>query len=139
LRFIDSNIFLHAFLKPRRKLSEQESKIKEQSKAILERVEQGEDVALSVVHLSEVVNILESGRGLEVAQGFLAWVISSDNIEVYTVTVEEYEVALPLSQEYDISPNDALAVNQMRTNSLEEIYSQDKHFDGIENIKKVTD
>ena len=139
MRFIDSNIFLHAFLKPRRKLSEQESKIKEQSKAILERVEQGEDVALSVVHLSEVVNILESGRGLEVAQGFLAWVISSDNIEVYTVTVEEYEVALPLSQEYDISPNDALAVNQMRTNSLEEIYSQDKHFDGIENIKKVTD
>jgi len=138
LRFIDSNIFLHAFLKPRRNLSQQESKIKEQSKAILTRVEQGEEVGFSVVHLSEVINILESGLGLQVAQGFLAWAISSDNVAVYTVSVEDYEVALPLSQEYTISPNDALAINKMKTNSLEEIYSQDKHFDQIKNIKKIT-
>ncbi len=138
MRFIDSNIFLHAFLKPRRKLTQQESMIKEQSKTILQRVEQGEAVALSVVHLSEVVNILESGQGLRVAQGFIAWVISSENIVVYPISVEDYEVALPLSEEYDVSPNDALAVNKMRSNNLEEIYSHDKHFDKVENIKKIS-
>lgn len=138
MRFIDSNIFLHAFLKPRRKLTDQESMIKEQSKSILRRVEQGEKVAISVVHLSEVVNIFESGQGLLVAQGFLAWAISSENMVVYPVSVEDYEVALPLSQEHSISPNDALAVNKMKTNKLEEIYSHDKHFDQIENIQKIT-
>ena len=138
MRFIDSNIFLHAFLKPRRNLSEQESEIKEQSKIILERVEQGEEVGLSVVHLSEVINILESGSGLQVAQGFLAWVISSDNVEVYPVSAEDYEVALPLSQEYAISPNDALAVNKMRIKNPEEIYSHDKHFEQIQDIRKIT-
>ena len=138
MRFIDSNIFLHAFLKPRRNLSEQESEIKEQSKIILERVEQGEEVGLSVVHLSEVINILESGSGLQVAQGFLAWVISSDNVEVYPVSAEDYEVALPLSQEYAISPNDALAVNKMRSKKLVEIYSHDKHFEQIQDIRKIT-
>jgi predicted nucleic acid-binding protein len=138
LRFIDSNIFLHAFLKPRRGLNQQESLIKEQSKTILGRVEQGEAVALSVVHLSEVINILESGRGLQAAQGFLAWVISSENIVVYPISIEDYEVALPLSEEFGISPNDALAVNKMRSNNLEEIYSHDKHFDKVEYIKKLS-
>ncbi len=137
MRFIDSNIFLHAFLKPRRNLSKQETRNNEQSKDILERVEQGEEVGLSVVHLSEVLNILESGRGLEIAQGFLAWVISSDNVEVYPVSVEDYEVVLPLSQEYDISPNDALAVNKMRSKNLKEIYSHDKHFKQIQDIRRI--
>lgn len=54
MRFIDANVFTYAILKPRRPLSDREREIKERAKRILRRVNEGEEVATTVVHLSEV-------------------------------------------------------------------------------------
>jgi len=35
MRFIDSNIFIHAYIKPKRKLQKHEEKIKEEAKNIV--------------------------------------------------------------------------------------------------------
>ncbi len=70
-RFLDSSIFLHAYLKPRRKLKDTEKKIKENASNILESVERGEEVVISTVHVSEVLNIIEARLGLDRAVHFL--------------------------------------------------------------------
>ena len=134
---MDSNIFLHAFLKPRRKLTQKELRIKEEAQEIVKRIEGGDDVAMSVSHLSEVVNVIETGLGLQKSLGFLAWVATMGNIEVYSVGLGHYESSLPLAEENKISANDALAYLFMRSYGLGEIYSFDKHFDGLKGIVKL--
>lgn len=128
MRFIDSNVFLHAFLRPRRELSYDERRMKEEAQRIIRLVEEGEEVATTAVHISEVVNIVESGLGLQRSLGILAWVISQPNIQVYPATVDSYERALPVAQERGVSANDALAYLTMRDNGLAEVYTFDKHF-----------
>lgn len=128
MRFIDSNVFLHAFLRPRRELSYDERRMKEEAQRIIRLVEEGEEVATTAVHISEVVNIVESGLGLQRSLGILAWVISKPNIQVYPATVDSYERALPVAQERGVSANDAIAYLTMRDNGLAEVYTFDKHF-----------
>lgn len=137
MRFIDSNIFLHAFLTPRRELTKEEQRVKDESKAIVKRVEDGEEVAMTTVHLSEVVNIVESGLGLQKSLGFLAWVIAKDNIKVYPTAIEDYETALPTARDKEISANDAIAYLSMKAQGLMEIYSSDKHFNQFKDIIKL--
>jgi len=137
MRFVDSNVFLHAFLRPRRALTEREQRVKDEAKSIVRRLEEGEEVATTTVHLSEVVNIVETGLGLERSLGFLSWVVSSGNMRVYPVSVEDYEAAVPMAKERGISANDALAYGVMRNDGIEEIYSFDRHFDGLGDIRKV--
>jgi len=137
LRFVDSNIFLHAFLKPQRKLTQKELKIKKEAQTIVKEIEAGEEVALSATHLSEVVNIVETSLGLEKSLGFLAWVVTKDNIEVYSVGLGHYETSLPLAKENEISANDALAYLFMKSYGLKEIYSFDKHFNQLKDIVRL--
>lgn len=137
MRFVDSNIFLHAFLKPRRKLTQKELNIKEEAQTIVKEIEAGEEVALSTTHISEVVNIIETSLGLEKSLGFLAWIVTKDNIEVYSVGLGHYETSLPLAKENEISANDALAYLFMKNHGLKEIYSFDKHFDQLKDIVRL--
>jgi predicted nucleic acid-binding protein len=136
MRFIDSNVFLHAFLRPRRELSYDERRMKEEAQRIIRLVEEGEEVATTTVHVSEVVNIVESGLGLQRSLGILAWVISKPNIQVYPATVDSYERALPVAQERGVSANDALAYLTMRDNGLAEVYTFDKHYDQLD-VKRL--
>ena len=134
---MDSNVFLHAFLTPRRPLVEEEQLVKEEAKAIVKRVEEGEEVAMTTVHLSEVVNIIEAGLGLQRSLGFLAWAVASDNVEVYPVTLEDYGSVLPLARDNGISANDALAYLSMGLHGLREIYSFDRHFDKLRDVRRI--
>ena len=109
MRFVDSNVFLHAFLRPRRELTPRERDTKERAKEIIERIEAGEMVATSTVHLSEVINIVESGLGLQESLGLLAWAVSRSNIKVHSTSLGDYEAALPIAKERGVSANDALA------------------------------
>lgn len=137
MRFVDSNIFLHAFLIPRRKLTKEEQHVKDESKAIVKRIEENEEVAMTTAHLSEIVNIIETGLGLQKSLGFLAWVITRENIEVYPTSKEHYEMAISLAKEKNISANDALAYIFMKKYELTEIYSLDKHFNQLKDITKL--
>lgn len=137
MKFVDSNIFLHAFLIPRRRLTEEEQKVKDEAKAIVERIEGDEEVAMTTAHLSEVLNIIETGLSLKKSLGFLAWVITKDNIQVYPVGIEHYEKAMPTAEENGISVNDALAYTIMQMHGLKEIYSFDRHFDQLREIKRL--
>ena len=57
--FVDANVFVYEFLKPKRKLQPHEERIKLAAKKIIARINEGETTLTSVVHYSEVCNILE--------------------------------------------------------------------------------
>ena len=64
-KFVDANVFLYAYLKPRRALKPHEIEAKNRAKEIVQRIDRGEEVFLSVSHLSEVANVLEDLMPLE--------------------------------------------------------------------------
>ncbi|MEM3580286.1 MAG: type II toxin-antitoxin system VapC family toxin [Candidatus Bathyarchaeia archaeon] len=137
MKFVDSNIFLHAYLVPRRPLTKDEHRVKDEAKAIVKRIEEGEEVAITVVHLSEVVNVVEAGLGIKESLGFLAWVVTSENVKVYSVGAKDYEAALLLAKEKEIGANDALAYLFMKAHGISEIYTFDKHFKKLGDITKL--
>jgi len=130
-------MFLHAFLTPRRKLTKEEQKVKDEAKAVVERIDGDEEVAMTTAHLSEVVNIIETGLGLQKSLGFLAWIITNENVKVYPTAIEHYETAMPLAKDKRISASDALAYLSMKTHGLREIYSFDKRFDQLKDVIRL--
>jgi len=139
VRFLDSSIFLHAYLKPKRKLSAEENQIKRTAVEMLKRIEEGEDVATSVVHVSEVANIVEARLGLQKALELLENLLATENILVLTVKRGDYEEALVIASRCGTSPNDAVAALLSRDSNITEIYSLDKHFDNIPFVKRITE
>ncbi len=139
VKFLDSSVLLHAYLRPRRKLSPEEDRVKNVALEMLRRVEEGEDVATSVVHLSEAVNIVEARLGLKEALKLLENSIATENLVVLTTTRGNYEEALAIATRYKISPNDALAALLSRNANITEVYSFDKHFDNIPFIRRIAE
>jgi len=139
VRFLDSSLFLHAYLRPTRELSQEENQIKRTAVEILTRVEEGEEVATSVVHISEVVNIVEARLGMQKALELLEDLLATENVSMLTVKRGDYEEALVIASRYGISPNDAVAALLSRDSSISEIYSFDKHFDNIPLVKRITE
>jgi len=105
VRFLDSSIFLHAYLKPKRKLSAEENEIKRTAVEILKRIEEGEDVATSVVHVSEVANIVEARLGLKKALELLENLLATKNILVLTVKLNSWKISLPRIRDCSTRPH----------------------------------
>jgi hypothetical protein len=137
MRFLDANIFIYAYYRPRRRLKGEEERLKKAAKGILKRVSEGEPVITTVVHLSEVANILKRGMKLQELMELLMGLLMMDNIEIEDVNRELYFLALELGQELELDPNDALAVEVMRRKGVKEIYTFDKDFDRVEDILRI--
>jgi hypothetical protein len=131
MRFIDANVFIYAILKPKRMLSPDENLIKTNAKIILERVNKGEHVLTSVIHLSEVANVLEDAVTQSFSIKFIIDLLSRSNIIVAPVSKEHYLSAAIVAENKRVSVNDALASVIMKEHDMIEIYSFDKHFDNL--------
>ena len=132
MRFIDTNVFLYAAIKPKGKVSEKILERKEKAKRILLRIEKGEKVATTVVHLSEVANILEAKTNLTTALMFIESLLLAENVRILPVSPEDYLKALIIAKERNVSVNDALAYLKMKELDIKEIYTFDDHFKNLE-------
>lgn len=132
MRFIDANVFLYAIVKPRRKVSKNILKRKEIAKKILNRIENGERVVTTVVHLSEVANILEAKANLSTALNFVENMLLADNVEILSISQEDYLKSLLIAEEKKVSVNDALAYLKMNETNVKEIYTFDNHFKNLD-------
>jgi hypothetical protein len=138
MRFLDANIFVYAYYKPKKVLTEKEKQMKEQAQKIISNISEcKEHVMITVVHVSEVVNILKHGMPQEHLTTIIKGLFMLENIKIIDVTRDEYFAALELGVDLKLEANDALAVDVMRQNEIEEIYSFDEHFDHIEGITKL--
>jgi len=138
MKFLDANIFIYAYYKPKKQLTQREKQMKEQAKQIISNVSQGkEEVTMTVVHLSEIVSILKHGMPIDQLTNIIRGTFMLDNVRIRGVTREAYFAAAELGEDLRLEPNDALAVDVMRQNGIKEIYSFDEDFDQIEGISKL--
>ena len=112
--------------------------MKELSKEILARVSKGqENVITTMVHLSEMVNILKHGLTLDRLHETVLGLFMLENVEIRGVSEEEYFAALELGSELRLEANDALAVDVMKAKDLVEIYSFDSDFNRVAGITRL--
>ena len=138
MRFLDANVFIYAYYKPKKQLTDKEKQMKEQAKKIITDISQGREQALiTVVHLAEIVNILKHGMPLEKLTELIRGLLMLENVKVQGVTREAYFVANELGDDLKLEANDALAIDTMRSNNLTEIYTFDRDFDHIEGITRI--
>jgi len=138
MKFLDANVFIYAYYKPKKQLTDKEKQMKEQAKKIITDISQGKEKALiTVVHLAEIVNILKHGMPLEKLTEVIRGILMLENIKVQSVTKEAYFIANELGDDLKLEANDALAIDIMRSNNVTKIFSFDKDFDHIEGITRI--
>lgn len=138
MRFLDANIFVYAYYKPRRELTERERLMKNEAKRIIKGISEGEvEVLTTVVHMSEAVNILKHGMPLEHLIKVILGLFMLDNVKILGVSKDTYFAAAELGGDLKLDPNDALAVEVMRLGGIDEIYSFDEDFEKVEEITKL--
>lgn len=138
MNFIDSSAFLYAFLTARKELSHEVEEMKAHAQAIIRRIQEGENVTTSTVHISETANILERRFPLSRARYVASQIIQSQNIEILPVDRLHYEAALAASERHDLGLNDALAYTLIKEKRIDAIYSFDKDFDKLPGIRRLT-
>ncbi|MFQ6076056.1 MAG: type II toxin-antitoxin system VapC family toxin [Candidatus Bathyarchaeia archaeon] len=104
---------------------------------ILGRVEEGEEVATSIIHVSEAINIVEARVGLRESLEFIENALATENLSILPVSRGSYEEALFVALRYGISPNDAVAALLSEDLGITEVYSFDKHFDNVPFITRI--
>jgi predicted nucleic acid-binding protein len=96
-----------------------------------------EEVLSTVVHISEVANILKHSLGTTEIADIIEGIFALDNVQVAGVDKDEYLAATELGKELEMDPNDSLAYQVMRSNRLFEIYSYDKVFERVEGLRRL--
>ena len=138
MKFLDANVFVYAYYKPKKQLTEKEHQMKEHAKTIISNVSKGnEDIMMTVVHVSEVANVLKHGMPQNQLTPILRGLFMLDNVKILDVTKDAYFAATELGEDLKLEPNDALAVDMMRQNNIVEIYSFDEHFNQVDGIIRL--
>nr|MDO8099447.1 type II toxin-antitoxin system VapC family toxin [Candidatus Njordarchaeota archaeon] len=137
MRFLDANVFIYAYYKPKQTLSEQQREFKEKAKKVVRRINEGEEVITSVIHLSEISNILKRALSINDLHLLMIGLYSLGNVKVMSVSAEEYLSAVEMMNEHSLDPNDCLAVGIMQREGVDEIYTFDKGFDRVKSIKRL--
>jgi predicted nucleic acid-binding protein len=137
--FVDANVFVYAFLKPKRKLQPHEQKIKDAAKKIVTRINEGEETVTSVVHFSEICNVLEDHLPIQEACTLEKAVLLLETIAIQDVSEEHYLKALAIAEDLQIGANDALAYVLMKEEGINRIYSFDKDFNEFKDIRTITE
>ena len=112
---------------------------RETSRRILKRVEAGEEAITSTAVLHEVVDWLEyNGRGQEV-KAFLIAVNSYVSMRKSVASWEDMLLALDYMEAENVDYVDALTLQMMKKNSVDEIYSNARDFDRVTWVKRIWD
>ncbi len=138
MKFIDSNPFIHAFYKPKNELLDQNKRdLKNASKAIVSRINKGEKVLTTVIHISEVYNLLKRSYNQEILNKLVYSLILKENIQIAGVDKRTLLSGQELAIDNNIDLNDGVAVTIMQQMEIGEIYSFDAHFDNFKWITRL--
>jgi len=130
MRFVDANVFIYVLVKS----PEKDYQI---SQTILRRIENGEETATSLAVIQKVVDWLEYNNRKKEARSFLTAVNSYLTMNKLNTTWNDFLTALDDMDEHNIDFVDALTLQTMKKNKINEIYSNDKDFDRVKTIERI--
>jgi len=81
MRFIDTNVFIHAILEIKREDKSIEE-TKRMARTIINRINSGERALTTVVHLSEFSNVMENYLNIEHLADIISKLLRHDNLIV---------------------------------------------------------
>lgn len=134
--YLDANVFIYAYFKPKDKtLSPKIMWMKEEAKQIIESInnEEGE-YCISLIQISEIVNLLKSVMSWEQLKQFLMGLISNNSIEIIEVPKMIYINAIAKITEFNMDSNDITAYLIMKERNINQIYTFDKHFRSLKDM-----
>jgi len=135
--YIDANIFIYAYFKPKKSvvLSEKIKWCKKEAKRIVESINEEENrYCISLIQLSEVVNLLKTVMSWEDLQKFIMGLFSNSSIEITEMTKMIYINAVNKMVDYNMDSNDISALLLMKEKDINKIYTFDRHFESIPDI-----
>ncbi len=138
MRFVDASVFLYAYLKPKKALPPNVAEMKRNARGIVARINAGEAVSTSLTHVSEVANILEAVMPLNESHKVTRDLVYANTIDVLEPSRENFFDAIEVAEESAVGLNDAVAYALMKSNEIQEIYSFDRHFDQLPDIKRIS-
>lgn len=130
MRFVDANVFIYVLVKSPKKDYEI-------SKAILERIENGEAAATSLAIIQEVVDWLEYNNRKKEVRSFLTAINSYLSMSKLSVAWDNFLPSLEDMYGKQIDFIDSLTLQVMEENKISEIYSNDKDFDRVDWVKRI--
>lgn len=137
-KFIDASVFIYAYLKLKKTLTPELLKLKKNAQSIIKRINEGETATTSLIHISEIANILEARMPLKNSLEVLTDLMTIETLEISQPTVELYQSAVEEAKTANVGVNDALAYLIMNEKGITEIYSFDLDFDRIKGITRLT-
>ena len=135
--YIDANIFIYAYFKPKKgkALAEKIKWCKEEAKKIIQKINNEENkYCISIIQLSEVVNLLKYAMSWQDLQAFIMGLISNKSIEIMEITKMMYINAVNKMTEYGIDSNDISAYLLMKEEKIKKIYTFDRHYENFPDI-----
>jgi len=130
VRFVDANVFIYQIIQSPQK----DYEISEQ---ILQRIEKGEEVAISLPVIQEVIKWLEYNKRKKEIGDFLLFVNSYLSMNKLTVEWDSFLQAIEEMDKKQIGFVDSLTLQLMKRNGIHEIYSNDKDFDRIDWVRRI--
>ncbi|MBM4401570.1 MAG: type II toxin-antitoxin system VapC family toxin, partial [Crenarchaeota archaeon] len=109
----------------------------ETSREILKRVEAGEEAVTSTSVVQEIVDWLEYNRRRSEVKTFLTAINSYTSLRKDAPSWEDMVSALDYMEADAVGYVDALTLQLMKKNNIDEIYSNDKDFDRVKWIKRI--
>src|SRR4030065_1614876 len=108
MRFLDANMFIYAYYKPKKQLTPREKQMKEFAQKIISSISHGkEEVMMTVVHVSEVANILKHGMPSDKLAVPIRGLFMVDNLRIIGISREAYFAATERGDDLKLKPNEA--------------------------------
>jgi len=130
LRFIDSNVFIYVLVK-----SPKDDYII--AKRILQRIEEGEEAVTNTAVIQEIVNWLEYNNRRKEIEKLLTAINSYITMKKAEVSWSDMIAAIDDMNKYGLDFVDALTLQTMKRNNINEIYTNDRDFDRVKWIRRV--
>ncbi|MHA1300478.1 MAG: type II toxin-antitoxin system VapC family toxin [Candidatus Helarchaeota archaeon] len=135
--YLDANIFIYAFFKPKKgkELSDKIKWCKQEAKKIIRMINEEKDTyCISLIQISEVVNLLKSVMSWENLKTFLMGLFSNKSIKIIENSKLMYLNAINKILDYNTDPNDISAYLLMVDKNIKKIYTFDRHFENFPGI-----
>ncbi|MCJ7631637.1 type II toxin-antitoxin system VapC family toxin [Candidatus Bathyarchaeota archaeon] len=130
MRFVDANVFIYVLVKA----PEKDFEI---SKRILRRIENGEEAATSLAIIQEVADWLEYNNRKKEVRSFLTAVNSYLTLKKLNITWDGLLTALDDMDKHEIDFFDALTLQTMKKNKINEIYSNNRDFERVKWTERI--
>ena len=135
--YLDANIFIYAFFKIKegKILSDKIKWCKQEAKKIIKKINAEENTyCISLIQLSEIVNLLKSVMSWENLGKFIMGLISNKAIKIVEMSKLMYINAVNKIAIYTMDSNDISAYLLMKEKKIKKIYTFDRQFERFSDI-----